>query len=82
MDDGAFGAMGGVETTAGATLRMTLDRTAGTLRLNEQTQRLERVGGVSYTVKDGIAAAARAIDSGAAMAVLEKLVAVSHGGKA
>jgi len=26
----------------------------GTLRLNEQTQRLERVGGVSYTVKDGI----------------------------
>jgi len=24
------------------------------LRLNEQTQRLERVGGVSYTVKDGI----------------------------
>lgn len=26
----------------------------GTLRLNEQTQKLERVGGVSYTVKDGI----------------------------
>jgi imidazolonepropionase-like amidohydrolase len=26
----------------------------GTLRLNEQTQQLERVGGVSYTVKDGI----------------------------
>ena len=26
----------------------------GTLRLNEQTQELERVGGVSYTVKDGI----------------------------
>ena len=40
------------------------------------------VGGKADTVKDGIAAAARAIDSGAAMAVLEKLVAVSHGGKA
>jgi hypothetical protein len=26
----------------------------GTLRLNETTQKLERVGGVSYTVKDGI----------------------------
>ena len=26
----------------------------GTLRLNEKTQKLERVGGVSYTVKDGI----------------------------
>ncbi len=26
----------------------------GTLRLNEQTQKLERVGGVSYTIKDGI----------------------------
>ncbi|AVA14614.1 MAG: amidohydrolase family protein [Sphingopyxis granuli] len=26
----------------------------GALRLNEQTQRLERVGGVSYTIKDGI----------------------------
>jgi imidazolonepropionase-like amidohydrolase len=26
----------------------------GALRLNEQTQKLERVGGVSYTVKDGI----------------------------
>lgn len=26
----------------------------GTPRLNEQTQKLERVGGVSYTVKDGI----------------------------
>ena len=26
----------------------------GHLRLNEQTQKLERVGGVSYTVKDGI----------------------------
>lgn len=26
----------------------------GTLRLNEQTQQLERVGGVSYTIKDGI----------------------------
>ena len=26
----------------------------GTQRLNEQTQKLERVGGVSYTVKDGI----------------------------
>ncbi|BAK66504.1 putative hydrolase [Sphingobium sp. SYK-6] len=26
----------------------------GALRLNEQTQQLERVGGVSYTVKDGI----------------------------
>lgn len=26
----------------------------GTLRLNDQTQKLERVGGVSYTVKDGI----------------------------
>jgi len=24
------------------------------LRLNDQTHRLERVGGVSYTVKDGI----------------------------
>ncbi|MGC4251635.1 MAG: amidohydrolase family protein [Sphingobium sp.] len=26
----------------------------GALRLNEQTQKLERVGGVSYTIKDGI----------------------------
>jgi imidazolonepropionase-like amidohydrolase len=26
----------------------------GTLRLNEATQKLERVGGVSYTIKDGI----------------------------
>jgi imidazolonepropionase-like amidohydrolase len=26
----------------------------GTLRLNEKTQKLDRVGGVSYTVKDGI----------------------------
>lgn len=26
----------------------------GALRLNEQTQKLERVGGVSYTVKDGV----------------------------
>lgn len=40
------------------------------------------VGGKAETVKDGITAAARAIDSGAALTVLEKLVSVSHGGQA
>ena len=36
------------------------------------------VGGKAETVKDGITAAARAIDTGAALTVLEKLVSVSH----
>ena len=43
------------------------------------------VAGSAETVKDGIARAAKAIDSGAATAVLDKLIAVSHregGGKA
>ena len=43
------------------------------------------VAGSADTVKDGIARAAKAIDSGAATAVLDKLIAVSHregGGKA
>lgn len=33
----------------------------GALRLNEQTQQLERVGGVSYTIKDGIVYDAKAL---------------------
>jgi imidazolonepropionase-like amidohydrolase len=45
----------------------------GTLRLNEQTQKLERVGGVSYTVKDGIVYdAKRLLADVAAMVVAEK----------
>ena len=44
--------------------------------------RMVDVGGKAETVKDGITAAARAIDTGAALTVLEKLVSVSHGGQA
>lgn len=40
------------------------------------------VGGQATTVKDGIAMAARAIDTGGAVAVLDQLVAVSQGGRA
>ena len=45
----------------------------GALRLNEQTQELDRVGGVSYTVKDGIVYdAKKLLEDVAAMVVAEK----------
>jgi imidazolonepropionase-like amidohydrolase len=45
----------------------------GTLRLNETTQKLDRVGGVSYTVKDGIVYdAKRLLADVAAMVAAEK----------
>lgn len=46
----------------------------GTLRLNEQTQKLERIGGVSYTVKDGIVYdAKRLLEDVAKMVSAEKM---------